>query len=208
MLSLSGKKGGGRPPKFREPRQPVTMTLPQRVLSLLAEIDQDRACAVVKVTEAVAGLDRQHFKPVELVEMAPGKSLIVVGPSKSLRMIPWLKQIEIAPARYLLTIPSGTSIEVVEVALRDLVHNAELQKDERENEVMQEILNLISHQRRARRLSKAEILIVDTNGSANLSTAERGYLDALPAVDRRGVTRRPQGRISPVRLTASEDRRK
>ena len=53
--------------------------------------------------------------------MAPGKSLIVVGPSKALRSIPWLRLIEITPARFLLTIPSGTSIEALEVALRDLV---------------------------------------------------------------------------------------
>ena len=63
--------------------------------------------------------------------MASGKSLIVVGPSKALRKIPWLKLIEIARARYLVTVPSGTPIEVVEVALRDLLHNPELQKNER-----------------------------------------------------------------------------
>ena len=108
--------------------------------------------------------------------MAPGKSLIVVGPSKALGMIPWLKQIEIAQARYLLTIPSGTSIEVVEVALRDLLHNPELQQDEHENEVMQEMLNLISHQRRARRLSKAEILIIDMTRSPNASAYPKANL--------------------------------
>ncbi len=111
-------KRSGRPPKFREPRRPVTMTLPERILDLLAEIDPDRTCAVVKVTEAVVGAGKGHFKPVELVEMAPGKSLIVVGPSKALRKIPWIKLIEIARTRYLLTIPSGTSIEALEVALR------------------------------------------------------------------------------------------
>lgn len=152
----------GRPPKFREPRRPVTMTLPERVLDQLAAIDPDRARAVVKVTEAVTGIDPQHFKPVELVEMVPGKSLIVVGPSTTLREIPWIKLIEIAPARYLLTIPPGTSIEVLEVALRDLLHHPELPKNERENAVLQEMLNLLGHQRRARRWSKAEILIIDT----------------------------------------------
>ena len=151
----------GRPPKFHEPRCPVTMTLPERILGQLAEIDPDRTLAVVKVTEAVMGAGKGHFKPVELVEMAPGKSLIVVGPSKALRKIPWLKLIEIVRARYLLTIPSGTSIEALEVALGDLSLDPELQKNERENTILHELLNLISHQRRARRLSKAEILIAD-----------------------------------------------
>ena len=33
-----------------------------------------------------------------------------------LKRIPFLKLIEIAPARYLLTIPSGTAVESLEVA--------------------------------------------------------------------------------------------
>lgn len=154
---------GGRPPKFCEPRHPVTMTLPQRILDQLAEIDPDRTIAVVKVTEAVVGTNNERFKPVELVEMAPGKSLIVVGPSTVLKQIPWLKLIEITPARYLLTLPSGTSIEVLEVALRDLFHNPELQKNEHERIILSELLNLIGHQRRTRRLSKAEILIIESD---------------------------------------------
>ena len=153
---------GGRPPKFHEPRHPVTMTLPERILDQLAAIDKDRTCAVVKVTEAVVGTEKGHFKPVELVEMALGKSLIVVGPSKALRKIPWLKLIEIARTRYLVTIPSGTPIETLEVALRDLFHSPELQKNEREIPILQELLDLIGHQRRAQRLSKAEILVIDT----------------------------------------------
>ncbi len=152
----------GRPPKFSEPCHPVTMTLPQRILDRLADIDPDRTRAVVKVTEAVAGMNSERFKPVELAEMAPGKSLIVVGPVRSLKRIPWLKPIEIAPARYLLTVPSGTPIEALEVHLRDLSHEPEIQEDGQESAVLQELLNLIGQQRRTRRLSKAEILIVDT----------------------------------------------
>ena len=167
MSPKTGKKRGGRPPKYLEPCHPVTMTLPERILDQLAEIDPDRSRAVVKVTEAVTGTDKKNLNPVDLVEMAPGECLIVIGPSKSLRQIPWLKMIEITPARYLLTIPSGTPIEVLEVALRDLFHNPELQKNERENTVMRELLNLIGQQRRNLRLSKAEILIIDIGRTAN-----------------------------------------
>jgi len=162
MIKKEKISRSGRPPKFPEPRHPVTMTLPERILTQLAEIDPDRACAVVKVTDAVAGTGKGHFKPVELIEMAPGKSLIVVGPSRALKRIPWLKTIEITPTRFLLTVPSGTSIEALEVALRDLFTHPELQKDERENSVLNELLNLIGYQRRAQRLSKAEILIINS----------------------------------------------
>jgi hypothetical protein len=163
MTSRRNIKGGGRPPKFDEPRHPVTMTLPERILDRLAEIDQDRACAVVKVTEAVSNTVKGHLKPVELIEVTPGKSLIIIGPSMALRKIPWLKMIEIAPARYLLTIPSGTPIEALEVALRDLHDTPEEENEPLEKTILTELLKLISHQRRAQRLSKAEILVIDTN---------------------------------------------
>jgi hypothetical protein len=152
----------GRPPKFREPRQPVTMTLPKRILDQLAEIDPDRTRAVVKLTEAVVGTGPGHFQPVELIEMAPGKSLIIIGPSQALRKIPWLKMIEITPARYLLTIPSGMSIETLEVTLRDLILIPELQEKGKEYAILHELLNLIGHQRRSQRLSKEEILIINS----------------------------------------------
>lgn len=117
---------------------------------------------MVKVTEAVMGNGKGRFKPVDLIEMAPRKSLIVVGPSKALRSIPWLRLIEITPGRFLLTIPSGTSIEALEVALRDLGIYLELLKNERENTFLHELLELIGHQRRSQRLPKAEILVIDT----------------------------------------------
>ena len=41
------------------------MTRPERILNQLTEIDPDRACAVVKVTEAVVGTGKGPFKPVE-----------------------------------------------------------------------------------------------------------------------------------------------
>lgn len=162
MQSKTKISRSGRPPKFREPRRPVTMTLPKRILDQLAKIDPDRTRAVVKITEAVVGAYKEHFKPLELIEMSPGKSLIVIGPSKALRKLPWIKMIEIAPARYLLTIPSGTSIEALEVALRDIIHDLESEKNGLEDRILHELLELISRHRRSRRLSKEEILVIDS----------------------------------------------
>lgn len=166
MFSMAIKEKNvrsGRPPKFREPHHPVTMTLPTRILDRLAQVDPDRAQAVVKVTEAVFGADRGRFKPVELVEMAPGKSLIVVGPSKALDKIPWLKRIEISHARYLLSVPPGTPIEALEVALWDLLQNPKVPESEYEKSILQELVDLIGRQRRNMQLSKAEILIINTH---------------------------------------------
>jgi hypothetical protein len=80
-----------------------------------------------------------------------------------LKQIPWLKLIEITPARCLLTLPPGTPIELLEVTLSDLLQNPELQKNEHDNIILSKLLNLIGHQRRTRRLSKAEILIIKSD---------------------------------------------
>ena len=161
MQSKDKKSTGGRPPKFSEPRHPVTVTLPERTLLQLAAINEDRARAIVKITDAVAGNGRH--RPVELVEMAPGKSLIVVGPSQALKRIPFLKLIEIAPARYLLTIPSGTAVESLEVALHDTLNDPNVKHDKGEHAILLELMNLIGHQRRTKRMSKAEILIINSD---------------------------------------------
>ena len=163
MKKKQKRTAGGRPPKFSEPRRPVTVTLPDRTLAQLAAIDEDRARAIVKITDTVAGGDRRRFCPVELVEMAPGKCLIVIGPSQFLKRIPWLKLIEIAPARYLLTIPSGTAVESLEVALSDLLEDPDLKQNERERLILQELMNLIGHERRTKCMSKAEVLIINAN---------------------------------------------
>jgi hypothetical protein len=139
------------------------MTLPQRILKQLALIDPDRALAVAKAVEAVIGSRGAKFKPVDLVEMVPGKSLIVVGPSRMLKKIPWLKLIEITPTRYLLAIPPGTAIEVLEVALRDLIHRQDVINDKHEMAIINELVNFLGSKRRARHLSKAEIVIVESD---------------------------------------------
>ena len=46
MKSRVEKHPGGRPAKFAEPSRPVTVTLPERVLQLLAAVDADRAKAI------------------------------------------------------------------------------------------------------------------------------------------------------------------
>lgn len=163
MQSKDKKTTSGRPPKFQGPRRPVTVTLPERTLLQLAAINEDRARAIVKITDAVAGGGRRRPSPVELVEMSPGKSLIVIGPSQALKRIPWLKLIEIAPARYLLTIPPGTAVESLEVALHDMVNDPNVQHDEREHAILHELITLIGHQRRTKRMSKAEILIINSD---------------------------------------------
>jgi hypothetical protein len=58
------------------------VTLPERTLRLLAAVDQDRARAVVKVTDAaLAPTDTPESRVVDVVEVMRGVGIILVGPS-------------------------------------------------------------------------------------------------------------------------------
>src|SRR5689334_14772375 len=99
-LPTIGKRG--RPHKFREPCRPITITLPESTLARLEKIDPDRGKAIVKAVSALVPADHDDGVLPELVEAAPGVSVILVGPSRCLRQIEWLRMIEVAPLRYLL----------------------------------------------------------------------------------------------------------
>lgn len=162
MQSSETARAAGRPPKYDEERRPITVTLPERVLTKLQSVNADRSRAIVKCVEAVTGEGERLLKPLELVEVAPGKALIVVGPSQALKRIEWLRLVEIAPARSLLILPSGTPIEVLEVAIHDLLES--LAEDDDEKELLTRLRDVISFQRRGRTISKAELLFVEIPG--------------------------------------------
>lgn len=157
------KSSGGRPKKFKEVSRPVTVTLPERTLRQLRRIGEDRARAIVKVVDIVAGSATHPMKPVEVIEIAPGKAMIVVGPSRSLRKIAWLHMVEIAPTRYLLVVPTGTPVESLEVAILDLIENLS-EEDIEERELLNELRHCIAHPRRRKMVSKGELLFIDKRG--------------------------------------------
>ena len=149
----------GRPPKFEEARRPVTVTLPETTLQQLTAIHADRARAIVKATAAVTSVRSGESALVEVVEASPGQSVIVVGPSKSLRTIEWLRLVEIAPGRYLLVVPTGTAIESLEVAVEDLLENL-APGETYERELLSALLKVMRFRRRQQDVTKAEILLI------------------------------------------------
>ena len=158
-----GNKRKGRPPKFSESRRPVTVTLPESILARLEAINPDRAQAIVKAVRTAVPRDAKHQKQVELVEVAPGVGIILVGPSRYLKRIKWLRLVEIAPMRYLLTIPSGTAVDSLELAVVDLIGNVK-SLDEWERSILEQLRDLMRALRVADKLYKAELLFIDTKG--------------------------------------------
>jgi hypothetical protein len=153
-----GRGTGGRPPKFDEPRRPVTLTLPERTLARLAAINADRATAIVKLVDSVLPAANGH-RLVDVVEVAPGAAIILVAPSRYLRRIPWLRLAELSPGRHLVTILPGTPIDSLEVAILDLLESLPASEDY-ERKILDELRSLIGAGRREQKITKYELLYV------------------------------------------------
>lgn len=149
----------GRPPKFLESRKPVTTTLPESTLLQLESIHEDRAKAIVKAAAVATCTGAGGKRAVEVVEAIPGHDVIVVGPSKALRRIEWLQLLEIAPARYLLAVPSGTPTEVLEVAVTDLLEHMTT-RETYERALLTELHGILAHRRRKKDVMKSEIVLL------------------------------------------------
>lgn len=155
------KNRGGRPKKFHEASRPITVTLPDRTLARLHAIDRDRARAIVKAVDAAGGAEGGPSNSVEVVEVEKGVGIILVGPSLSLRRIPGLRLVEVAPMRYLVSLPTGMAVDSLEIAILDLIENLQ-PEEEGERAPLNHLRDLIRHLRRAQHVSKAEILFVRT----------------------------------------------
>lgn len=156
---MEKQKPVGRPPKFEETRRPITVTLPERTLQQLAAIDPDRARAIVKAVTLTTGFKSEDRPLVDVVDAFPGQAVIIVGPSKRLQEIEWLRLVEIAPGRYLLLVPTGTPTESLEVAVGDILDHL-TPNETYEHELLGELHKILRHCRRQQDVSKGEILLI------------------------------------------------
>ncbi len=151
------KKIGGRPPKFAEPSRPVTLTLPESTLTDLEQISPDRSRAIVELTKKALPTGRTAEALVEIVEMAKNTGLVVIGPSKVLRKMSFLRLVEVAPLRYLLAFEHGHNFHSLEIAVTDALDD---EQEKRECELLTQLLHHIKGLRKSQRVSMAEILVV------------------------------------------------
>jgi|688.fasta_scaffold244953_2 hypothetical protein len=151
---------GGRPPKFNEPSRPVTLTLPESTLKQLESIDSDRAQAIVKLTHT-AFPEPNQSQPVEIVNVDRQSGLLIVGSNATLKAIPFLKLIEVALGRFLIAIDQGHDFRSLELALRDLIEEAQVPPQDLPT--IESLLETIRTVRRTEQASPATILFVPTN---------------------------------------------
>jgi hypothetical protein len=137
------------------------VTLPESTLKRLEAVHPDRARAIVKVAEAAMPESDGNRRLVDVVEVTPGVGMILVSPSVYLRLIPWLRLAEVTPQRYLLSMPSGTQMDSLELALVDLIESVP-SSEVRERSIIKELRRLIRDLRSRRKITKAEMLFIDT----------------------------------------------
>ena len=97
--------------------------------------------------------------PLATVRIAPNKAIILVGHSAQLKRIPFLRLIEVAPGRHLISVQSGTSIESMEVALHDLLETLPADGSA-ERAILEGLMQIIRSSRRTHNTTKEEILFV------------------------------------------------
>lgn len=164
--TLSEKKGlGGRPPKYNEPSRPVTVTLPESTLERLHRIDPDRGQAIVKLTESLFRTEKMAEERITVTQMGDGVGLIIVGPSKTLRSIPFVRLVEVAPLRYLIALDRTKSFGDLEIAIQDALDDFP-KGDAEEKDMMSELHQRIRQLRKGEQMSMAEIVLVSMNGGA------------------------------------------
>lgn len=150
---------GGRPPKFGEPSKPVTVTLPLRILERLALIDADRAKAIVKATDKALAPVPADTPAVCELSAADGETLLAVADSPLLRGIPWLRLIEVAPGRHLLSLHPDVPVEKLEVTLGDLI-DASPEAPPAEMALLRDLLERLRKPRRNRAVRTESILVI------------------------------------------------
>jgi hypothetical protein len=149
-------------PKTGEPKRVVTLALTDKILNVLETFDQDLVQAIMKVISLATQRNVPKGSSFEIIEVAPHKSVFIVGPDSLLTRIPWIKLVEVSPGRNLIAIPSGTSLESLEVAVLEMIESI-TSDNATEGSFLKEFCKYVGRLRRYNKMSRAEIMIVDTD---------------------------------------------
>jgi len=149
-------------PNSSEVCRVVTLKLPEKTVQLLETFNQDLTRAIADLTDSAVQRAFPKGSSYEVVRVAPHTSVLIVGSNTLLSRIPWIKLVEIAPGRNLIAIPSGTSLESLEIAILELIEGI-ASTDETEKSLLKEFCKYVGRLRRYNRISRAEIMIVDTD---------------------------------------------
>jgi hypothetical protein len=117
----------GRPRKFAEPSRSVTLTLPEGVIEALSGIDRDLSRAVVRIAQPQ--LTKRPSAAAELAVFG-GRAVIVVNPCRALEERTGIVLVPLSDGRALISFDESTSVENLELQLRDALEEDNLAKED------------------------------------------------------------------------------
>ena len=149
----------GRPRKFTAPARPVTITLPEHVLTALSTLDPDLGRAVVRLAQPLLG-DRPH-PPAELATFGR-HSVIVVNPSRTLEKRTGIELIHLPDGRALISFDRSKTIPGLELVIADALEDPALPPKDRE--VFGAVAAILKSARRAANIEllQRHVIVLET----------------------------------------------
>jgi hypothetical protein len=149
----------GRPRKFTVPSRPVTVTLPEQVLSALASLDADLGRAIVRLAQPV--LSQQPHAPAELATFGR-HSVIVVNPSRTLERRTGVELLHLPDGRALISFDQTRTIPALELLIKDALEDPDLPSADRE--IFDAIAGILKTARRSDRVAvlQRNVIVLET----------------------------------------------
>jgi hypothetical protein len=107
----------GRPQKFGRPSRPVTLTLPEDVISALSGVDEDLSRAIVRLSQPLIA-DVAHRPPAELSKYGHS-AVIVINPLPAVARLHGVTLVPLPDGRSLISLDRAMTIYEFELGVRD-----------------------------------------------------------------------------------------
>ncbi len=165
---MTFKARRGRPLKFTRPARTITVTLPEDVLSSLAELDSDMGRAIVRLT--MAATDKGPVRGVEVATFG-SRAVIVVPPTKALRSVDGVELIPLSDGRALISIADGMSADQFELAVGDLLADGDVA--ETDQALLTQLLRVLQEHRHGQKLTVRRVIVLRAASGAAAATPDR-----------------------------------
>jgi hypothetical protein len=137
------KRRRGRPRKFDGPSRALTLTLPESILAVLAEIDPDPSRAIVQLAMRKAAV---NGKPPAELAIFGDQAVITIRRTPALERRTGIRLVPLPDGRALISFDHPKTTAELELTLTDALARERLDADERE--VFEAIVAILQEARR------------------------------------------------------------
>jgi hypothetical protein len=130
----------GRPRKYGRPSRAVTVTLPEDTLARLASVHADIGSAIVNLVERRTPTRVAPMRAAEVTRFG-SHAVIVVTPSPALRRLRGVHLVPVGDGRALISLTASTSIQSLELQVRDALER--LEREHRDREGLESVAEIL-----------------------------------------------------------------